>query len=271
MSVLSNLEKKAGERLAFQDGTTCKGMTFSQMAQRFGNEPAAREVAERLVLADAEGFFAEMSAMRRYLDKRLVDTAYLIGTDTPECELAMRWLTKALEQRGVRVERGPAFVGYDDVGANDDSTMVGHDFMGRLQEIRAKTLAYLRRRQRDGDQIFIAAQGGYKPLTGVLMLVGAEMQATTYYVHEDRTHSVELPVLLYRGSVEPLQALKDAGPGGARGDRMRKLLTEHPELTNEAAKAYAVYVRRGEDDGIDSVELTGYGRFILELDAQEKG
>lgn len=259
-SILGGLARDGS--VGFNDGGTCKGLGIDELARRLDDDGAALAAAKALVLQKPE-WFAELTAMRRYLDAREVDVAYLVGTKTGASRLAIGWLRASLEARGVRVEEGTAFVGYEESEGVGDVASKLTAFAANLQVLRARTLAYVLKKRASGDEVFIAAQGGYKPEAGVMMLVGAETGATVYYAHEQMRESVELPVLLYRPqSLAPLQALAAMGPGRHRGPRMTELVRKHPQLVGEAARAYAVEVRRDHTGGVEGIELTGYGRLL---------
>ena len=231
---------------------------------RYLQNDGARARARAAVL-DQPDWFAELTAMRRYLERKEVDLAYLVSTRTAASSLCVDWLERYLRERaGVQVEKGTQFEGYEPEVARDDDTADARAdaFAADLQVLRARTLRYVRRRQKAGDRVFIAAQGGYKPEAGVMMLVGAETGATVYYAHEEFRRSVELPVLLYDG---PMTGLRELHAAGGRVTRLRAepMLAQHPDLA-AAERAYAVELRRDDDGRLVEMKLTDYGKLLLE-------
>jgi putative CRISPR-associated protein (TIGR02619 family) len=219
----------------------------------------ARASVEAAVV-DKPEWFAELTAMRSYIERREVDLAYLVSTRTQASRMCVDWLARYLRDRaGVLVETGPQFEGYDPA---TDADARAAAFAADLQVLRARTLRYVKRRQESGDRVFIAAQGGYKPEAGVMMIVGAETGATVYYAHEEMRRSVELPVLAYHGPMEALRALKGAGGRVTRLDAA-PLFARHPDLA-EAERAYAIEVRRDEGGVVVEMKLTDYGKLLVE-------
>lgn len=251
--------------IPFPPGGGRKKASADDIAAKLTTDSAARKRAEQLALEQPK-WFPELSAMDRYLNAKQVDVAYLIGTETAPSRLHIGWLRKHLEARGVTVEQGTPFAGFEeDAPGNDGENL--EEFAQRLQVLRARTLDYVKRCQARDAKVFIAAQGGFKPEVGVMMLVGEEARVPVYYAHEQMLRSIDLPVFLYHGDLEPLRALADKG-GYLRGDDATLLEGRHRELMGKAVEAHAVEAKRDDDGGLKSLKLTAYGKHLL---ATEKG
>lgn len=259
-SVLSNFATRYRDRLPMLPADV---KSVDQLVPVLNTNPALATEAERIAHADPYEFFAELKAMRPFLENGQVDVAYLVSTSTPAATLSIRLLRRYLEGRGIQIDTGATFVGYrpgPDETEDDRVTAFAAD----LQVLRAKTLAYVRRRRNAGDRVFIAAQGGFKPEAGIMMLVGAECDAPIYYVHEQMGRTVMLPTLSYGGPVEPLRAVAQNGRqiGGPVATSLWKQYRPHFQAAEDA---YAIEVRRDRATGeVVMIKLTDYGKFLAE-------
>lgn len=237
--------------------------TIDQLVAALNSTASLFSDAERIALEEPFKYFAELAAMEPYLEKGEVDTVYLVITKTAAAQLSVRLLQRFFEQRGISVDQGAQFAGYEPGSDESEEDRILH-FAADLQVLRAKTLSYVRRRQKDGDTVFIAAQGGYKPEAGIMMLVGAETQATTYYAHEQMRRTVTIPLLSYRGNSEALRAIAQAG-GHIAGGEATALWKQHRASLLAAEDAYAVQARRDKASGeVIRLKLTDYGKFLAE-------
>ena len=242
------------------------GTSFVGRLSREGVELDWKNPADKTaiyeVLKKNPKWSAELTAMSTYLDAGLVDEAYLVGTDTPKCKFVVGALTHYLKERDIRLEQATSFVGFgEDEGDDEDKRAA---FAADLQELRARTLDYVRRKQGSEHRVFIAAQGGFKPEAGVMMLVGEETGATVYYAHEHMQQSIELPTFLYKGSLEILNRVARGKGGRLTRTESQELLREHEKAVKEAVEAFALRVRRDDSGLPNSVSLTAYGKFLVE-------
>jgi len=237
-----------------------KGDSVAELARYLQDHGEALASARELALNNP-GWSAELTAMRAYLEKKEVDVAYLVQTNTPASRLCTDWLQAYLQTKGVKVKRAK-FEGYADPGTELGAARRAAAFAADLQVLRAQALRLVVKHRAQGDNVFIGAQGGYKPEAGVMMLVGAETHTTVYYAHEDMRECVEIPVLIYRGKTDGLLALNGVG-GSVTSTRAGDLLAHHPEL-EDAAAAYAVVIRRDGEGTLLEIDLTAYGKFLLE-------
>jgi putative CRISPR-associated protein (TIGR02619 family) len=207
---------------------------------------------------------AELNAVWEYLERREVDWAYLVTTKTRASQCAAGWVRSYLEDvTGVRrVELGTKFVGYEP-GDEEDVTSRLADFASRLQVLRDRTMRFVKDRQAEGHRVFIAAQGGYKPETGIMMMVGAETGATVYYLHEEMRRTVTLPVLRYGGDVGWLASTMRGRDAGVTGPELAALVREHGSEIDEAIRSYVVEATRDPDGALVRVKLTRYGKSLL--------
>lgn len=259
-SVLSNFVNRFRHRLPSLPPDV---KSVDQLVALLNANRALAADAERVAHSDPYEFFAELKAMRPFLEKGEVDVAYLVSTNTPAAAISVRWLRRYLEGRGIQVDTGASFVGYEAGPAETEDERVTA-FAADLQVLRAKTLAYVRRRRNAGDRVFIAAQGGFKPEAGIMMLVGAETQAVIYYVHELMNRTVVIPTMSYGGSVEPLRAIAEHGRQMA-GPTATSLWKQYTPHFLAAERAYAIDVWRDDATGeVVMIKLTDYGKFLVE-------
>lgn len=225
--------------------------------------PGLANQAERIAQDDPYEFFAELKAMRPFLADGRVDVAYLVSTSTPAATLATGWLRRYLENQRIQIDTGAPFVGYKP-GPDETEEERITAFAADLQVLRAKTLAYVRARQHAGDRVFIAAQGGFKPEAGIMMLVGAETNAPVYYVHEQMGRTVMLPTMRYAGPVWPLEAIAKDGRQ-VHGPAAASLWMQYHPHFHAAEAAHAIEVRRDKTTGeVVAIRLTDYGKLLLE-------
>jgi putative CRISPR-associated protein (TIGR02619 family) len=260
-SVLSNLLARRKDWGGLEG--QAERMKVSELAALLARDRSVRDEARRAAFADPFAFFAELNAMRPYLERREVDVAYPIGTRTAAASFSVDWLSIWLREQGVKVDTATAFEGYDRGSEGDEAERIAA-FSADLQVLRARALRYVRARQQAGDRVLIAAQGGFKPEAGIMMIVAMETGATAYYVHEEMRQTVTLPVLAYRGSREGLAALRRRSGGRLAGDEAVLLCGMHPELLDEAEQAHAVVVRRDDDGRVRDLRLTDYGKLLVE-------
>ncbi len=259
-SVLSNLVSRCRDRFPALPATV---RNVDELVGALNASPTLAAEAERVAHADPYEFFAELKAMRPFLEAGRVDVAYLVSSSTPAAALAIGWLCRYLENRGVRIDMGPPFVGYEP-GPDETEDERVTAFAADLQVLRAKTLAYVRRRQHAGDRVFIAAQGGFKPEAGIMMLVGAETNAPVYYVHEQMGRTVMLPTMRYAGPVWPLDAIARDGRQ-VQGPAAASLWMQYDPHFRAAENAHAIEVHRDETTGeVVAIKLTDYGKFLVE-------
>lgn len=255
-SFLSNVDRRHGKDLWPK-----LQRDLDAIAACLEKDHALEEKARDAAFQD-ESRAAELSAMQGYLERAEVDRAYLVGTRTRASKVALRWLVRYLQQHHPRVavEQGITFEGYepDDWPETDEERHAA--FAADLQVMRAKALDYVRKRQAEGHEVFIAAQGGFKPEVGVMMLVGAETKATVYYVHDAMRRPIVLPVLLHEPSLEEVAVLRAIPREGLAGDRAREML---PRLAGLRG-AYAVALSQDEGGRLRRLSLTAYGKLLLE-------
>ncbi len=254
-SILGNLAR-AGFELS--DGIALSTLRpIEAQGDRLLSDAVARKGAVARVAADPSTS-AELSALQMYVERRQVDRVYLIATRTRAAECCARILTDVLRARGTEVQDGFTFEGYEP-DADDDRMQ---RFVDDLQVLRSKTLALVRSQTALGHEVRIAAQGGYKPEVGVMMLVAAETGVEAYYCHEEMRRAVVLPTLLYRGRLDGVRELAKAEGRRLAGAACDALLRSFPELADggEAERAHVVtYKRDAVTRQIVSVRLTGYG------------
>lgn len=259
-SVLSNIVTRYRARFPFLP-TEIK--TVDDLVTVLNTNSSLMSEVEPLVHASPYEFFAEVKAMRPFLEGGEVDVVYLIGTKTPAAQLAIRLLHRYFESLDISIDPGAQFVGFEP-GSDDVEEDRIAQFAADLQVLRAKALAYVRRRQSAGDVVFIGAQGGYKPEAGILMLVGSETQATTYYAHEQMDRTVTIPLLSYRGAADALRAIATHGRHVA-GPAATSLWRQHQVNLQAAEEAFAVQLRRDRGTGeVVMIKLTDYGKFLAE-------
>jgi len=259
-SILANLSAKG---FTLSGGAALKDIaSFEDRGERLLADATARtNAAERLVAEDS--LSAELTALARYAGSKEVDQVFLIATRTRASQCCVRLLIEALRRRGIEAQEGVSFEGYDE-GEGDDPLQ---RFADDLQVLRAKTLELVRRQVALGHHVRIAAQGGYKPETGIMMLVAAEAGVTAYYSHESMRTAVELPVLLYKGSMDGVRALSGEPGRRVAGRRCADLLARFPELApdGDADRAHVVAYKRDPSTAqAVEVRLTGYGRYLAE-------
>ncbi|MBI4704606.1 MAG: putative CRISPR-associated protein [Deltaproteobacteria bacterium] len=250
--------------LCLSDGTPFKEFARKQddLARRLGEDREANARAERAVHDKPREASAEIHALWEYLERREVDWAYLVTTETRASQCAAAWIRSYLarEAKVARVDLGTKFVGYE--ASDDDDNDNGRlaDFAARLQLLRDRTMRFVEQRKAAGDRVFIAAQGGYKPETGIMMLVGADTGTPVYYLHEEMRRTVTLPVLRYRGDVGWLRELIGEG---ASGPALAELKREHGAELEEAIRCYAVEARRDDTGAVVRAKLTAYGKSLV--------
>jgi len=259
-SVLANLGARG---FALTSGAPLKDIaSFDERGQQLLADPPARtDAVARLV--NEETLSAELSALARYVALGEVDQVFLLATRTRASQCCARLLIEALRKRGIEAQEGASFEGYDPADDADPLQRFADD----LQVLRAKTLDLVRRQVAMGHHVRIAAQGGYKPETGIMMLVAAEAGVTAYYAHEAMRTAVELPVLLYKGPLDGARTLALEPGRRVAGRRCDDLLARFPELAPEglADHAHVVTYKRDATTGqAVEVRLTGYGRYLAE-------
>lgn len=259
-SVLSNLVSRCRDRFPALPATV---RNVDELVGALNASPTLAAEAERIADASPYEFFAELKAMRPFLEDGRVDVAYLVSTSTPAASLAIGWLCRYFEDRGIQIDMGAPFVGYEP-GPDESEDERVTAFAADLQVLRAKILAYVRRRQHAGDRVFIAAQGGFKPEAGIMMLVGAETNAPVYYVHEQMGRTVMLPTMRYAGPVWPLEAIAQDGRQ-VQGPAAGSLWLQYRPHFQAAEDAHAIEVRRNKTTGeVVAIKLTDYGKFLVE-------
>ncbi len=156
------------------------------------------EHALEILASNPYAVSAELNAMRKYLEARMVDAAVLLASDTGTSEFSARVLSEYLSSEGVEVE----------VHRVRD---LGLDFhRGLLNLIDAVAAAVSKYRSR-GYRVWINLTGGFKLETAVLYLAACLSRMgveKAYYIHETMKETVEVPAIPVR--------LEDAFLGAVR-------------------------------------------------------
>ena len=178
---------------------------------------------------------AELNALYSYLEKFdiQIDEAYLILTDTDECELCERVLEQVLRQKGVDVHV-KRVRGYN---------IKSGDFYEGLVEF-LKTIAEKVKSWKD-RKIYFNATGGFKPEASLLVTIGSTLGIPTYYRHEAIGDVVEIPpfpIMLVKGVMEKLEPFIQTQSG-----RLYSVTTDELLLKNHLIQP--IYGERGEVRG----------------------
>lgn len=128
---------------------------------------------------------AELNAMKRYLEARMVDAAVLLASDTGASEFSARVLGEYLSSGGIRVE----------VHRVRD---LGLDFHSGLLNLIDAAAAAITKYRREGYRVWINLTGGFKLETAILYLAACLSRMgveRAYYIHETMKDTVEVPVI----------------------------------------------------------------------------
>jgi putative CRISPR-associated protein (TIGR02619 family) len=144
---------------------------------------------------------AELKAMKRFLEDKLVDEVYLYHTDTGKGLFCARIIEKFLtDVHRLRVET-IRVEGFGVEGFFEDG------LINLLDKIIDKTIRLVKA----GNNVFLNATGGFKPenaiLTTAASLLGIQ---NIYYIHEKFREHVNLPILplaIDQKYLKPLQEL----------------------------------------------------------------
>lgn len=191
---------------------------------------------------------AELNALYSYSEKFNVqiDEAYLILTDTDECELCGRALEQVLRQKGINVHI-KRVRGYN---------IKGGDFYEGLVEF-LKTIAE-KVKSWKGRKIYFNATAGFKPEVSLLVTVGSTLGIPTYYRHEIIGDVVEIPpfpIMLKRDVIEKLEPFIQTQSG-----RLYLRAADESLLKNHLIQP--IHGERGEVRGY---EITPIGRLMWNL------
>ena len=191
---------------------------------------------------------AELNALYSYLEKFdvQIDEAYLILTDTDECELCGRVLERVLRQGGVDVHI-KRIRGYN---------IKGGDFYEGLVEF-LKTIAE-KVKSWKGRKIYFNATGGFKPEASLLVTIGSTLGIPTYYRHEAIGDVVEIPpfpIMLAKDTMEKLEPFIQT-----RSGRLYSIVADELLLKNHLIQP--IYGKRGEVRGY---EITPIGKLMWSL------
>ena len=191
---------------------------------------------------------AELNALYSYLEKFgvQIDEAYLILTDTDECELCGRILEQILRQKGVDVHV-KRVRGYN---------IRGGDFYEGLVEF-LKTIAE-KVKSWKGRKIYSNATGGFKPEASLLVTIGSTLGIPTYYRHEIIGDVVEIPpfpIMREKDAMEKLEPFIQTQTG-----RLYSITADELLLKNHLIQT--IYGERGEVRGY---EITPIGKLMWSL------
>ncbi len=201
------------------------------------------------VSEDPKKASAELNALYSYLEKFdvQIDEAYLILTDTDECELCGRVLEQVLRQKGIDVHV-KRVRGYN---------VRGGDFYEGLVEF-LKTVAEKVKSWKD-RKIYFNATGGLKPEVSLLVAIGSTLGIPTYYRHEIIGDVVEIPpfpIMLKKDVMEKLEPFIQTQSG--RIYDVRKA----DELLLKNHLIQPIHGERGEVRGY---EITSIGKLMWNL------
>ncbi|RLE84699.1 MAG: hypothetical protein DRJ67_10140, partial [Thermoprotei archaeon] len=146
--------------------------------------PEFRAVYEILAL-DPRSVSAELNAMWPYLERRRVEAATLLATDSGASEFCAEVLRKYLRDKWgigeVEVTRVPE---------------LGRDFEKGLYNLLDALSSAVRRHGGRGRRVYLNATGGFKPETAIVYVAASLMGIDrVYYIHEVMREVVELPIL----------------------------------------------------------------------------
>jgi putative CRISPR-associated protein (TIGR02619 family) len=241
-------------------------------AMDLNGDPAFSEIAERAavrddlvgyVASDPWAASAELNAMRPFLEAGDVGEVHLVTTTTAACALVSEVLMRVLRERfGVTVSGRAQPV----EGIRDDEER----FAESLRRLYDGLIAYIRSRQREGEQVVINATGGLKPELAVCLVVGNLTGVPVYYRHEYARSTIVLPTLVWplcppevRASLSALGREPLSGPAAATFyDQRQGSILERLRL---------VRVERDEAGTIFRVSLAPYGRLLLDMGADFAG
>jgi putative CRISPR-associated protein (TIGR02619 family) len=190
----------------------------------------------------------ELNALYSYLEKFdvQIDEAYLILTDTDECELCGRVLERVLRQERIDVHI-KRVQGYN---------IKGGDFYEGLVEL-LKTIAEKVKSWKD-RKIYFNATGGFKPEASLLVTIGSTLEIPTYYRHEIIGDTVEIPpfpIMLEKDVVEKLEPFIQTQSG-----RLYSMLADELLLKNHLIQP--IHGERGEIRGYG---ITSIGKLMWSL------
>lgn len=162
-----------------------RSLEDSEAGQRAS--PGCEEFEHALEVLASEPYVvsAELNAMKKYLEARMVDAAVLLASDTGASEFSARVLGEYLSSEGVRVE----------VHRVRD---LGLDFHSGLLNLVDAVAAAASRYSGEGYRVWINLTGGFKLETAVLYLAACLSRMgieKAYYIHETMKDTVEVPVI----------------------------------------------------------------------------
>jgi len=189
---------------------------------------------------------AELNALYSYSEKYKVpiDEAYLISTDTDECELCTRVLERYLKKKGIatHIKRVKGY-----------NVKYGDFYEGLVEFL--KTIAEKVRIWKD-RKIYFNATSGFKPEVSLLVTMGSTLGISTYYRHEVIGDVVEIPpfpiVLL---SIEKLKPFIESQSGRVFVKRIDELLLKN-NLVQPIFDRYGI---------IKGYEITPIGKLMWKI------
>jgi len=130
---------------------------------------------------------AELNAMKRYLEKGLVDEVYLYYTDTGRGKFCATILEKYL--RDVYTPRRIESYKVEGFGIKEF-------FEDGLVNLLDKLMSKIQNLITAGHKIYLNATGGFKPENAITVIVASLLNINEiYYIHERFIEPIKLPIL----------------------------------------------------------------------------
>ncbi|MBD3211385.1 MAG: putative CRISPR-associated protein [Candidatus Lokiarchaeota archaeon] len=206
---------------------------------------------------DSKKFSAEVNSISPFLEVELVERIYLICTDTNAGKMCADILHDFFKE-----ECNISSIDYKE--AKGFGT---ENFEEGILNIR-NTLLRLINNHKKKYQICLNATGGFKPESGVLVLIGALYHIPVYYIYETSKKLVFIPpfpLMLITPEYGPVLKQLIDNPGGLR---IRKDINQFKRLYGEYLDdliEIGAIEKKIRNDKTNQYKITATGKFLYEF------
>jgi len=218
--------------------------------------------------SDPKKFSAEINTFLRVVEGKPPQKieVFLVGTNTYSNEIARTVIRRFLQEQGYLVLLDKEFSGYFWESQFFDETKVADEFQKGVINLLDQLIFIAQTKKKKGYRVFFNPTGGLKAHVIATALAGFLTNSEMYYMNEEFSNVVFLPLLFYIPKGREIKILKEIEKleKSEKNEEFDKALLQFEDELERLEIYGIIHIKRAKNSDILDIKLTNRGRLILD-------